>query len=115
VAIARHYAKSRTPQAAGQDPRPEQDEAQAAAVGKRASTRTPTAFEQKPGIESPGVARSVAILTCAITERFVARELEREGREVEGYVEAATAEVTRRLDAVRAQIDALEAILARRG
>jgi hypothetical protein len=52
----------------------------------------------------------VAVLTGAIAERFLARELERETREVEGDMEAATGEVTRRLDAVRAQLDELEAL-----
>jgi hypothetical protein len=55
------------------------------------------------------------MLTGAAPSDSWPARLDRETRRREGEVQAATADVVRRLDAVRAQLDELEAIIARRG
>jgi hypothetical protein len=50
-------------------------------------------------------------LTGAIAERFLAGDVERESEEVEREVGAASAEVVRRLDLLRTQLDELESVV----
>jgi hypothetical protein len=56
----------------------------------------------------------IAILTGAIAERFLARDIQREAEEVERELDAASVQVVRRLDLLRGQLDELEAIVRAR-